>query len=163
MARKALVLVRRLFPKLDGVLLVRDDDGTHQRRQGFEQARADTGEFGRRVVIALALQARESWVLAGFDPIDQEETERLRAETEQLGFDPRRFAERLHHKEDGSVRSAKRVLRTLTADDLEREARCWEISTLEVLRERGERSGLREFLDEVAKWFVMLFQASDAR
>ncbi len=48
------------------------------------------------------------------------------------------------------------MLGELTAADEEREARCWTQARLDLLRARGEGSGLRAFLDEVKEHWVPL-------
>jgi hypothetical protein len=50
-----------------------------------------------------------------------------------------------------SPRSAKRVLRSLTNEDREREALGWTDTQLDVLHARGEHNGLRDFLCEIRK------------
>jgi hypothetical protein len=64
---------------------------------------------------------------------------------------------------DAHKRSAKRVLTALIGDDPEREARCWTEANLETLRERGERSGLTGYLDEIRDRIVPLFSATPGR
>jgi hypothetical protein len=160
-ARTALVVLRRLYPEIEGVLLVRDDD-REERRRGLEQART-ASSLRERIVIGLAKSERECWVLAGFDPCDATEQGRLDSVRQELGFDPRLAAERLDTHRDNQKRSAKRVLLTLVGEDQEREARCWRESRLDMLRVRGERSGLKSFLDEVKERLVPLFTGAEGR
>jgi hypothetical protein len=64
---------------------------------------------------------------------------------------------RLHTHRDDQKRSAKRALVALTGADREREARCWTEARLELLRQRGEGSGLSQYLDELRGRIVPLF------
>jgi hypothetical protein len=102
------------------------------------------------IVVGLAVVERESWVISGFDPQDNEETARLDGERQSLGFDPRlRSHELTACKDDTALRSPKRVLRQLSGDDWHRERHCWINASLEVLRERGRENGLAAYLHEV--------------
>jgi hypothetical protein len=93
---------------------------------------------------------RESWVVSGFEPLDDSESSRLEAERRTLGFDPRwRTHELTACKADTALRSPKRVLRVLSGDDRGRERRCWTETSLGVLRERGDENGLAAYLGEV--------------
>ncbi len=159
--RRALRLLRLLCIPLHGVLLIRDDDGDSRRRQGLEQARSEyTGDLP--IVIGLARTKRECWVLAGFDPCDDEEQERLEALRAELGFDPVRKAEELTAKHDHDRRSAKRVLAKLTGNDLDRERTCWRDTPLESLRARGRGNGLAAFLQEVEDHLVVTLRTGGA-
>jgi hypothetical protein len=145
-ARRALMYLMEIAPELDAVLLIRDQDDQPERQQGLEQARRSAHE-GRVIVIGLAKPEREAWVLSGFDPRDEAETERLETERTNLGFCPRE--QLTAGKDDSALRSPKRVLRALTNGDFGREERCWNETRLDLLRKRGERNGLAEYLNEV--------------
>jgi hypothetical protein len=146
---------------LDAVLFVVDaDDQGPARRESLEQARALALREERfRVVIGCPDLEREAWVLAGFEPENAAERERLDGERSDLGFCPREEAHRLRDHSDHGKRSPKRVLAALTSADSEREERCWTDAPLERLRARGTGSGLRTFLDEVQGTIVPLFEA----
>ncbi|HEY8505534.1 MAG TPA: hypothetical protein VIL46_13200 [Gemmataceae bacterium] len=102
------------------------------------------------IVVGLAVVEREAWVISGFDPQDDEETARLGAERQTLGFDPRlRSHELTACKNDQAVRSPKRVLRQLSGGNRDRERNCWTNTSLERLRERGSENGLAAYLQEV--------------
>jgi hypothetical protein len=109
------------------------------------------------IVIGLAHPKRECWVLAGFEPQDDQESRCLSSVCEQLGFDPRHHAERLTHRGSGELRSAKRVLAELTGGDWQRESECWRTADLEVLAARGSGTGLAEYLAEVRRELLPLF------
>ena len=162
MARGALVLAYSEHERqpLDAVVLVWDADGdAKDRRDGLKQAREEAGGMPFAIVLGLADRMREAWVLAGFDPERELERHTLDAETKALGFAPNHEAHRLQDPDEGAPRSAKRVLRALTAEDREREARCLQ-GPLDVLRERGEGSGLRDFLDDIQARLVPLLGAA---
>ncbi len=160
MARKALRLLESWKGGLDGVLLIRDDDRRTERRKGLEQARA-TRTIACPVVIGLAHLKRECWALVGFEPRGPEEQSTLSALMAELGFDPRTESQRLTGRDDGELRSAKRVLRLLTGSP-EREADCWLLAPLALLRARGQEVGLTAYLDEVKAFLVPLFTGRTA-
>ena len=145
--RKAILYLRREFPGLDAILLVRDRDNQPLRRFGFEQARRED-HGGLPIVVGLAVPMREAWVLCGYEP-DEDEAELLEAVRTRVKFDPRT---RSH-----DVADPKRALHELTASDPERERRCWFDTPLTTLRERGEDNGLAEFLEDIAARLTPLF------
>jgi len=147
-ARRAILYLKAVFDDIAGIVLIRDQDDQPERRDGLEQARSEH-HGSPAVVIGLAVVVRESWVLAGFDPADEEETARHAAERQTLGFDPRMKSEELTVRNDSSAPgSPKRVLAVL-CPTAEREARCWRETPLATLRARGANNGLAAYLDEV--------------
>ncbi len=140
-ARLALRLFKSLDEPPDGVLLVRDTDAEDQRLPSLERVRA-AGDWEFEVVLATPDPKRECWVLAGFDPIDDEEEAALNEAKALLGFDPRLHAERLTAKTDKGKRNAKKILKRLMRPESEREESCWRQADLGVLRERGKGSRL---------------------
>jgi hypothetical protein len=142
---------------MTGVLLIRDDDRQTKRRLGLEQARNAT-KLGVPVVVGLAHPKRECWVLAGFDPCTPEEKETLAELRKALGFDPCARAEELTAKHDHDLRSAKRVFAALTASSRDREADCWLKPALAVLADRGQRTGLADYLNEIRSLLVPLLK-----
>jgi hypothetical protein len=158
-ARRALRLLKwkNAARPLDGVLLIRDDDRDARRRDGLEQARDDDHDLRDRIVIGLAHCKRECWVLAGFDPRDQVESDRLSEVRADLGFDPRTGAHQLTVKGKGGKRNAKEILDKLTGGDANREAICWEEASLLTLHDRGQETGLADFLEEIRSRLVPLF------
>ena len=149
-SRRALLVLRRLFDDLAGVILIRDQDDKEQRRSGMEQARNLPALSSLPIVIGLAVIEREAWVIAGFEPEGEEQESRLKKVRQELGFDPRLQSHELTAgKDDQAKKSPKRVLKELCGEDRERERRCWSKTPLEVLHARGEQNGLKAFLDEV--------------
>lgn len=152
MARRALLLFVGADRCPDAVVLVRDSD-TQRDRAGLEQARNDK-PWPFQVIIGLAEPKRECWVLAGFEPRNADEAERLRAERERLSFDPVRDAHQLTAREHGAKKDAKVVLDALTQGNKERERACLEETPLAVLEQRGGKTGLAEYLKEVRERLV---------
>ncbi len=147
-ALKALLLLHSSDVPPDAFILLRDDDGESARKKGLDQARSRFSN-SKRVVIGLATTKRECWVLAGFDPRDASEEETLAEVRREIGYDPREKSEQLTAKRDADKLSAKRVLVALCGVDLQREAECWQTAALATLKSRGERNGLKEYLQEV--------------
>ena len=146
-ARKAILYLRREFPGLDAIVLMRDRDKQPLRRFGFEQARRED-HGGLPIVVGLAVPMREAWVLSGYET-DDDEAELLEAVRTRLKFDPRT---RSH-----DVPDPKRALRELTDGDPGRERRCWFDTPLPTLRDRGRDNGLADYLDDVAARLSPLF------
>jgi hypothetical protein len=140
---------------VDAMILVWDmDDQGEARREGLEQGR---DSVPLPTVLGCPNPEREAWVLAGFVPENAAERERLEEERKSLRFDPCAEAHRLRDKDEGALRSIKRVLAVLTSSDRDREARCVTDSPLATLRARGVESGLAAFFDEIAERLGALF------
>jgi hypothetical protein len=152
MARRALLLFAAADRCPKAVLLIRDGDAQRDRA-GLEQARNDR-RWPFEVIIGLAAPKRECWVLAGFEPRNADEAERLRVERQRLSFDPVRDAHQLTAREHGAKKDAKVALDALTQGDKERERACLEETPLAVLEERGGKTGLAEYLKEVRERLV---------
>jgi hypothetical protein len=161
-ARRAILFIKEQWPGVDGILLIRDDDRETGRRRGLEQARSASA-LSERIVIGLAHTKRECWVLAGFEPCNNQERSLLADVRQELGFDPCARAEELTAIHDHDKRSARRVLRHLVQGDHDRESTCWKQTSLQILRERGERTGLRQYLQEVEERLVPLLDPSQSR
>ena len=154
MALTVFTIVRRLIKTgttIDAVVLVWDmDDQPDDRRRALEQARAEAATWASfEIVLGRPNAKREAWVLAGFDPIDDDEAVRLLAARQELGFAPHQHSARLDATDDLAKRSAKRIHGVLLGDDWDRQRRCWTMTPLETLELRGEGNGLRAFLAEV--------------
>jgi hypothetical protein len=147
-ARRAIRYLRRKLPRLDAIVLIRDQDDKPQRRDGLEQARRED-RSKLPIVVGFAVVERECWILSGYEPEDDDETARLRAESSRLGLDPRHRNHDLTPGKDEEPRGPKCVLRTLSTGDPDRERRCWRETPLKTLRERGIENGLAAYLDEV--------------
>jgi len=139
----------------DAVLLIRDSDEDNERRIGLEQARAEQS-WPFPIAIGLAHVKRECWVLAGFEPQGKAEQRTLADLERELGFDPRLQSHALRGK-PGEPRYAKLVLHRLVGGDKDREEACWTGCELEILRARGVKTGLADYLEEVRTRIVPLF------
>jgi len=150
-ARKAIILVQRLMNgrSIRALLLIRDLDTRVERKAGMEEARAEVNEDVLRVVIGAANPKREAWVLNGFEPETPVEDKSLAELRQDLGFHPCAQAERLTAKKDTAKRSARRVLGVLTGASYEREQKCWKETPLVLLKRRGEKTGLHDYLVDV--------------
>lgn len=144
-------------PQPAAVLLVRDSDGKQEDRlKGLKQAREDA-QWPFPVLIGVAHTMMECWVLSVFVPQDKKEIAALAALRKELGFDPTGRPEELTASNETAKRSPKRVLSKLTQGDEEREAECWNASSLALLRARGAKNGLADFVGEVEKHLSPLF------
>lgn len=154
-ARRAIAVIKRLEPAVAAIALVRDSDKQLRRQEGLAQAA--TAELKIPVVVGLAIPEREAWVLAGFDPADEAEQQRLQAERQRCGFDPREKSHLLMATSDNHAeKSAKRVLASLVGGNPQREAMCWESASLATLEVRGSENGLAAFLRDVRTKLVPL-------
>lgn len=149
LARRAILYLLTTFPDLDAILLIRDQDNQPERLNGLEQAR-NHDYSGKAIVIGVAVVERESWVICGFEPKNNEERDQLETERRRLGFNPQFKSHELTAcSDDTAVRSPKRVLRQLAGGVRERERLCWTETSLDVLRKRGDKNGLAVYLREV--------------
>jgi len=155
--RKAILVVLDQFPDVKSIFLIRDSDGLTARKAGLNQARAEVKATNFVVVIGVAHCKREAWVLAGFDPRDEEEHRLIDELRQELGFHPCEQNHQLHATHDGDKRSAKRVLAILVRGDRDREAACWRETPLHSLHQRGTENDLVHFLNEVKDRVVPLF------
>jgi len=156
MARKAFDIAGALHKiaasdaPLEAVVLIGDaDQAPDERRQGFVQAKASAKHHPFAIACGLPDPAREAWILAGFEPDNDDEREALRSLHAELQLSPQRDAVKLRDKQPGALRDIKRVATRLTNGDHDREARCWKDPSLDVLRKHGAETGLAAFLDEL--------------
>lgn len=164
-ARKALLLVIQAHTqddRIEAVVLVRDMDNQPERRTSIETARAELADkLAFQVAIAAPDAKREAWILHGFEPHNDNEKTLLTDERERLGFDPLTNPERLrgdHRKNaDQEDRDMKLVVERLTQGEYDRERQCLEDTPLSILRTRGQKTGLADYLDEVEARLLPLF------
>ncbi len=156
--RKAIRLALKLKPQREILALVlsRDLDSQHDRKDGMQQAVA---EVEGKLVVAMAAQypKREAWILNGFFCDSEQEGQRLERIRQRLNFDPCEEAHRLRYSSNTSdpARDPKRIIDELEID-FAREHRCWAEVGLDILRTRGENTYLRHFLDEVKEKLLPL-------
>ena len=125
------------------VVIARDLDGDHRRKDGFRAASA-----GRAppAALAWAQPEAEAWLLATWRPTKPGDVGALAAATSRLGFDPTRHIERLTSTHRGGARDAKR----LAADLIPPEDRWRGLESLSLhnLR-RLSAVGIASYIDDV--------------
>lgn len=161
------VLIQKEQRDIHALLFIRDTDSQPERREGLSQAKnVYSGNSPRlRIVLGIADRMREAWVLNGFEPKASGEKQALSECAKQLGFEPCEEAHRLRSiskMESERMRNPKYVLEKLTGGDFDRERKCWEETPLELLRKRGESTGLTAFLTEIEQELVPLIDPSQA-
>ena len=158
--RKALTLLAFHAPSevpVDAVVIFRDGDTEYEaRREAIRKVR-DAIAHPVPVVVGVANRMRECWVINAFDPNEQER-DQFDAECNRIGFDPRARAHHLADRNEGEDRCPKRVLRSLSSDDRNRERECVSSAPLERLRLRGEETGLNDFIDELEAHLLRAFR-----
>lgn len=164
-------IVRRLQQKphalaFEAVVVIWDmDRQRRQRKAGVEQA-AQSGSLpsGIALVVGCPDPMRETWVLAGFEPLDTREEALLKASHRRLGFWPNQSPHELTAENEQALRHAKRVLQAdLGVTDWEREALCLRIPDESVrlrLATRGAKCGLEKYLNDVERHLVSLVDRS---
>ncbi|BAU11962.1 hypothetical protein LEP3755_24860 [Leptolyngbya sp. NIES-3755] len=162
-ARKVMLLInflqRKLGRNIQAVILIRDLDGRSDRRDYIEQARSDyqNQQSNLEIIVGVADRMREAWVLNGFQPLDAKEKQMLKEIRHQLNFDPCERAHRLQSnsfEEPDRQRNPKVVIDSLTRGDYSREQQCWEETSLELLRARGQETGLTAYLEEIERRLI---------
>jgi hypothetical protein len=98
-------------------------------------------------------------VLNGFVCENEREQAELESIRQGINFDPCLKAERLRYASQASraERNPKEILHRLTDGNHEREEKCWKDTALATLRERGEETMLKNYLDEVESSLLPLF------
>lgn len=162
-ALRAIYVVRELFDDAAAIILMRDSDKQVLRREGLIRARTRFEESGNTctVIIGLAVTKRECWILSGFEPCSDKERAALAELTRELGTNPVLANENLTAQGDRDRRNAKRVLSILTDEDQHREIKCWQETSLELLRQRGTDNGLADYLHEVHNRLVPILQPNN--
>lgn len=149
LGRSVMLLLSSLRPRPSVLIVLRDIDNHISRMAGWQQVR---NEYHGKppLITGLAIIKRENWILAGYSPDNDVERSRLRIETTNLGFDPTVSPHEADAHDESAKRSPKRILTTLISLDGEakvlREIRCLQESDLSVLTDRGQKTGLAQFL-----------------
>jgi hypothetical protein len=143
-------------PVPDVIVYSRNMDRQFQERKAsIENAILAMPKLPFVIVLALANAEREAWILNGFVPKNAFQEQRLSEVRNELKFDPCENAENLNAAKHGALKDAKRVWRFLGQASPERESECLDASW-EVLRQRGEGTGLTDFLKHVKDRIVPL-------
>ncbi len=153
-AKKILNLVSFLQKKrqIKAVIFIRDLDNQPERKEGLEQARFSNTNSKLAIVLGMADRMREAWVLNGFVALNEGEKQILEEIRNELTFDPCEESHRLRSnskEESDRLRNPKVVVEKLTGGDFERERRCWEETSLELLKKRGVSTGLTDYLNQI--------------
>jgi len=151
---------------IKALLLIRDLDNQPERRQGIEQARSEHINRPPKlaIIIGTADRMREAWVLNGFIPFNQQEKQILQEITTELTFNPCDESHRLRSNsltEPDRLRNPKVVVEKLTGGRMEREQQCWEETPLEYLREKGDRTGLTAYIDEIEQRLIPIIGSAE--
>lgn len=150
--RTALLAASR-DPRPDVLVLAGDTDGEEDtgrlRRAGVDGAAVDLP-----VLIAEPTREAEAWVIGGFVPQNDAEALRLVDVSRELGFDPTRAPERLLSDVSRTRRDTKIICRQLLGLDAlspqtERVRACWLDPPIDLLIERGQRSGLAAYVAQI--------------
>ncbi|NEO88250.1 MAG: hypothetical protein F6J87_28935 [Spirulina sp. SIO3F2] len=162
MAKKTLTFISMILKQkqerqIQAVLLIRDLDTHGQEKRRFKSLQDSrinhkSIDSDLQVVIGAAKSKREAWVLNGFIPQTTEEEKKLSEIKKKLKFDPCLEAHRLRGDKkypEQRDRDAKVVLAQLTEEKFEREQQCWTQTELELLRDRGQATGLTDYLHEI--------------
>jgi hypothetical protein len=137
---------------LEGSVVIwsRDEDGDSVRRIDAEKAQKD-GLF-ERLILALASECGEAWIVAGYRPTSKEDRDALERLKKKVGFDPSARPEALSHKDGGDVpRSAKQAVRDLFDGDIDRQ----DAALLIAVTSESQASiacGLAKFRDDLDAW-----------
>lgn len=147
--------------EIKAILFIRDLDNQPERREGLEQARSrDLNKSPKlEIVIGTANGKREAWVLNGFIALNKEEQRILEEIKTDLKFDPCLESHRLRstsNQEPERIRNPKFIVEKLTGEDWERERQCWEETDLQILRERGVKTGLTDYMKEIGARLVAI-------
>lgn len=149
-ALRALLVLAASPDPLSGVVMVADSDNDTARLDGLHQAREHEQPKDFPLVVGLAHTKRECWHIAGFEPADAAESQRVAELGAELGFDFRMKSHELTAKHDAAhdKRSAKRVLSALTLGNHDRENACLMVPHV-IFDRRGTENGLCAFLTEL--------------
>ena len=116
------------------------------------------------IIIGTADRMREAWVLNGFIPSNQQEKQILQEITTELTFNPCQESHRLRSnswEEPDHLRNPKVVVEKLTGGRMQREQQCWEETSLEYLREKGDRTGLTAYIDEIEERLIPIIGSAE--
>lgn len=132
------------------VIWSRDQDGDSVRMDDAKAAQA-SGLF-ERLLLAVANECDEAWIVAGYRPISKGDREVFEKLKKKLGFDPTTRPEQLSHKDGGDVpRSAKEAVRDLFDGDIERQTAAL-LMAVTSKTPGQEACGLRKFRDDLEAW-----------
>jgi len=134
------------------IVWVRDDDGNPDAastRQDQAIAARDSLPSSTPLLLAIATECGEAWVIAGWNPSANDPT--LKRWRRKLGFSPHERSWELSHKAH-APKSAKAVLEDVFGGEAEEEAAAL-ISAAKSKSQASQLSGLQAFCEEVkTRW-----------
>lgn len=154
MAFKAARAAQSLTQPPELLVLSGDTDGAIDPTLYFEEG-LRMADYNEPSVCANIHRESEAWLIAGFVPQNNAEREALQRACDTLEFDPTLQPERLLSNVSGDERDCKRVARTLFDPSggfslrNPRVQACWSDTPLALLEERGERAGIKNFIEQV--------------
>jgi hypothetical protein len=146
-------------------VLMRDVDSHHAKdlRAGLEQGVMEYQKTRLNTlqpvtaIFALPDRYQEAWLLAGFEPQNNREAQKLKQIKKVLkGVDPIRHPESLN-EDESKPRCAKTIWKRLSDNDLARVEACWEKTALQVLYTNGTGCGLLAYLEDIKTHLVTKF------
>jgi hypothetical protein len=164
-AYRAAHVTAMLEPRPDVLVMCRDTDGNTSLRSemvlGLERAHVEDVPM----VLAVAHQEAEAWVVAGFVPRHANERELVARLSEELGFNPTTAPHLLTPKTRADSRDAKRCTTELLAKGIftDRGMTCWLDTPLDELARRGAATGLPEYLADLERVFLPLLAGTPSR
>jgi hypothetical protein len=149
---------------IGAIVLIRDEDNQSERFAALCRLRNDLTRRGFQmpIIIGVAIPEREAWLLNGYEAQTAEEKQVLQDIRRRISIDPCLEAHRLRGKssQPGTEdRDIKRILQTLTQDDPLREKQCWQETPLDILIERGQRTGLSQYIEEIESRLLPILTA----
>lgn len=139
---------------IGAIVLIRDEDNQPERFATLCRLRDDLTRRGFQmpIVIGVANPEREAWILNGYEAKTAAEKQVLQDIKRRIGLDPCLEAHRLRGKSNQpgtEDRDIKRILQALTQGDPLREEQCWQETALDILIERGQKTGLSQYIEEI--------------
>lgn len=140
-------------PRPDILVLAGDTDGQEDLDRLRKAGVAGANE-SLPVLVAEPIREAEAWIVAGFEPHNEAERDRLKQVQKELGFDPTSQPERMMSTITGDKRDSKRICKFLLGIDhispnAKRAKICWLDTPLETLIQRGERTGLADYIRQI--------------
>lgn len=152
-------------PRPDALVMCMDTQGvsTHRADVLAGLARAHVDDLP--MLLAVAHQEVEAWVLAGFLPRHNDERDALVGLTREIGLDPTAEPHRMTPGRSTALRDAKRCLTRLLPDGTQspRAVSCWLDTPLEALLRRAASTGMPEYVADVERALLPAITGAPAR
>lgn len=147
------LLVKKKALSPESVLIwARDlDDGYESRREEARKTR-DLLPSSMTLLLAIAYECGEAWVIAGWRPVTQGDRAKLQKWRQKLGFEPHVQPWRLSHKKD-VPKSAKDIAADLFDGTDEQKEEALRLAA-DTDNEARTVTGLRDFCAELEAWLT---------